>query len=58
MSSWQMNKEKADRSAKTPTNDESKAGDLFTAQSLEEHVECSRKDEDEYSGEDVLKVVG
>ncbi|KAL8528492.1 hypothetical protein ACS0TY_006062 [Phlomoides rotata] len=51
-----MNKEKADRKAKT--NDESsKAGELFTAESLEEHVECSRKDED-YSDEDVLKVVG
>lgn len=48
-----MNKEK--EKAKTPTNDESKAGELFTAQSLEEHVECSRKDED--SDEDVLKVV-
>lgn len=54
MSTWQMNKEK--EKAKTPTNDESKAGELLnTAQSLEEHVECSRKDED--SDEDVLKVV-
>ncbi|KAK4409815.1 putative protein C9o [Sesamum angolense] len=45
-------------SAVTRSNDDSKAGDLFTASSLEEYAEFSRDDEDGNSEEDEPQVVG
>ncbi|KAL0461566.1 UNVERIFIED_CONTAM: putative protein C9o [Sesamum latifolium] len=45
-------------SAVTRSNDDSKAGDLFTASSLEEYAEFSRDDEDDNSEEDEPQVVG
>ncbi|PIN01950.1 hypothetical protein CDL12_25537 [Handroanthus impetiginosus] len=52
-----MNKGKSQSSAKTPTNDDSKAGGLFTASSLEEYAEFSRDDEDDYSDEEDPHIV-
>lgn len=57
MSIGQMNKEKSKGSAATPTADASKAGDLFTAQSLEEYAEYSRDGEND-GGQELPKVVG
>ncbi|KAI3462868.1 hypothetical protein Pfo_019531 [Paulownia fortunei] len=53
-----MNKGKSHGSATTPTKDESKAGELFTASPLEEDAKLSRDDEDDYSDEDKSQIVG
>ncbi|XP_047948740.1 uncharacterized protein C9orf85 homolog isoform X2 [Salvia hispanica] len=53
-----MNKEKSKGSASTPAPDASKAGDLFTIQSLEEYAEYSRDGEGEHGGQDLPRVVG
>ncbi|KAG8366970.1 hypothetical protein BUALT_Bualt16G0023600 [Buddleja alternifolia] len=55
-----MNKGKSQGSAITPNKDESKAGELFTASSLEEHADIGRddNDEDDYSEEDESQIVG
>jgi hypothetical protein len=41
----QMNKDKSKSLAKTPTNEEGKAGELFPAASLEEYAEQTRNDD-------------
>ncbi|KAK6152635.1 hypothetical protein DH2020_012274 [Rehmannia glutinosa] len=53
-----MNKGKSQSSSTTPKNDESKAGELFTASSLEEYAELSRDDEDDCSDDDEPRIIG
>ena len=54
-----MNKGKCHSSAsvKNPTNNGSKAGELFTAESLEEYTEFSRDDEDDNDSDDETQVI-
>lgn len=54
----QMNKGKSHSSttAKSPTNDGGKAGELFAAESLEEYAEFSRDNEDDDDSEDQVQV--
>lgn len=53
-----MNKGKSNGSGATPITDASKAGDLFTAQSLNEYAEISRDGVDERGREGLPEVVG
>ncbi|KAL6521686.1 hypothetical protein OROGR_018255 [Orobanche gracilis] len=53
-----MNKARPQTLATTPKNDESKAGELFAAASLQEYAELSRDNEDNYSDVDEPQVIG
>ncbi|KAL6587571.1 hypothetical protein OROMI_000549 [Orobanche minor] len=53
-----MNKAKPQPLATTPKNDESKAGELFAAASLQEYAELSRDNEDNYSDVDEPQIIG
>ena len=53
-----MNKGKSHSStpAKSPTNNGTKAGELFTSESIDEYAELSRDDEDDNDSHDEVLV--